>query len=169
MEGTRERKRGRKGATARHQWTELPEWWIRSVYMCRPVLVRASLGETWEASCLCRSAKQKEPLTTHPHISYFSFVPFFWFCLFFNILYSTKLLTASTAAFGFNINQEGNGHIRLMWFARVSFHSKFISISTEKDTIVQIMHTYTFRLLNSAFSAFGLNADKDENSIYLPP
>lgn len=31
------------------------------------------------------------------------------------------------------------------------------------------MHTYTLRLHISAFSAFGLNADKDENSISLYP
>lgn len=116
IEGTSERKRGRKEVKARHQWTELPEWWIRSVYMCRPVLVRASLGETWEASCLCRSAKQKEPLTIHPHISYLSFVPFVWFCLFFDILNSTKLLTPSTAFFGLTINMEGNGHKVLMLY-----------------------------------------------------
>lgn len=59
-------------------------------------------------------------------------------------------------------------------YTYLSFHPKLIVFSTEKYIIVQILHTYTFHLRISAFSvfdhfAFGLQADKDENSIPLYP
>lgn len=175
MEGTRERKSGRKGVKVRHQWTELPEWWIRSVYMCRTVLVRVSLGETWEASCLCRSAKQKEPLTIHPHI----YISYFFICAFLLIvfilyltLYSTNLLTPSTAFLALSIHDKGNGHIVHIYLSLLS--SKMDNFQHwEIHRCANIAQLY-FSLAHFSFSvfghfAFGLQADKDENSISLYP
>lgn len=94
--------KGKKGSQSEASMNRASWAMDKECVYVQACVVRVSLGETWEASCLCRSAKQKEPLPIHPHIPYFSFVPFSWFCLWsclslFNIVCSTDLLPPRTA------------------------------------------------------------------------
>lgn len=114
------------------------------------VYVQACVGEseTWEASCLCRSAKQKEPLTIHPHISYFSFVSLLILFFFFDISIQYKSAHTKYTLLGFKHKWWGEWSYCEYIFC-LSFHPKLIIVSTEVCTIVKILHTYTLQLFLS--------------------